>query len=403
MMNAKSNIFTKSSAQRPLVALLLPVLAFASGCKNFFTDPNATTTTTTTTPTNTGDYAYVVSNFASATAPVYALSGFSVGTGTLTALSGLPVTLPFAPVTAVVNPANSLLYIAGSQVVYGYAIASDGALTAIESTTDSPALVNANIVSMVISPDGQWLLALDSNPAAVTIDEYQIAPSTGLLTLESGASYALMNSTATIVPSGIAIAPTGDYVAVSLGTGGDVLFGFTTSTGALTAETQVNVPTTSTADQALTFDAAGATLYIARSGTDSGVFPYTVSAGGALTAVTGAPFAAGAGSSSIVLDKTGSYLYVGNQTDSTISAFAVATGGVLTPITGSPFPSGTTVGALAVDNSGKYVLATASGGTPDLDMYSFSTTVGGALTVSTTASTGDTSEPAGATAIAMTH
>jgi 6-phosphogluconolactonase (cycloisomerase 2 family) len=395
-MNTKPIITT---ARRCLLAALLPLLAFASGCKNFFSDPNTTTGTTTT---NTGDYAYVVSNYASATAPVYALSGFTIGTGTLTAISGLPVTLPFAPVTAVVNPANSILYVAGSQVVYGYTIGSTGALTAIESATDSPALANANIVSMVISPDGQWLLALDSNPTTVTIDEFQIA-STGLLTLETGAAYTLLNSTATIVPRSIAVAPTGDYVAVSLGTGGDVLFGFTTSTGALTALTQVNVPATTSADQALTFDSAGATLYIARSGTGSGVVPYTIGSAGALTAVAGAPFAAGSGPASIVIDKTGGYLYVGNQTDSTISAFTIGTGGVLTAITGSPFASGIGVDALAVDNSGKYLLATALGGTPDLDMYSFSTTVGGALTVSTNATTGDTSEPSGATAIALTH
>lgn len=381
------------------LAVFLALLC-ATGCANFF--PPLTSTSGSST-TNTGDYAYVANAYTSSTSgsSIYTITGFSVGTGTLTALSGSPVTLPVAPATIVVNPANSLLYVAGSQVVYGYTIATNGSLTAIDSTTGTPALVNANIVSMVISPDGQWLLALDANSSLVTIDEYQIA-STGLLTLETGAQYAL-TSGATIVPSSIAVAPTGDYVAVSLGTGGDVLFSFNTSTGALTEATQVNVPTTTSADQALTFDAAGATLYVARSGTDGGVVPYIIGSGGGLTAASGAPFALGKGPSSIVIDKTGKYLYVGNKVDSTISGFSIGSNAVLTALSGSPYASGTNVSALARDNSGDYILSTAIDGNPDLKMYGFDTTTAGKLDASATATTGDPTEPAGAVAIAMTH
>lgn len=373
----------------------------ATGCKNFFTPINGTGSGSSV--VNTGDYAYVASvNTNSATNPIYTLSGFSIGTGTLTALSGFPVTLPFPPALTVVNPANTMLYVAGSAVIYGYTIASSGAITSILSANQTPALANANIVSMVISPDGQWLLALDASSSVVTIDEFQI-DSTGLLTLQTGAQYALVNSSATIVPTGIAVAPTGNYVAVSLGTGGDVLFSFNTTTGVLTAATQVNEPTATSADQALTFDSAGATLYVARSGTNGGVIPYTVGSGGALTAVTGAPFAVGNGPSSILIDASGKYLYVGNRIDSTISGFSIGTGGALTALSGSPYASGTNVSDLGYDNSGKYILATAVGGTPDVKMYSFDATSLGKLDPATTASTGDPTEPAGAIAIALTH
>ena len=175
----------------PTVLALSITLLFSAGCKNFF-PPNTTTGTTTTTPTNTGDYAYVASvNTASSTNPIYTLSGFSVGTGTLTALSGFPLTLPFAPATVVVAPSNALLYVSGSAVLYGYTLSSAGALTSILNTNQQQALINANIISMVVSPDGKWLLALDStlNSNIVTIDEYAIS-SSGQLTAATGAQYA---------------------------------------------------------------------------------------------------------------------------------------------------------------------------------------------------------------------
>lgn len=387
------------------LALTLGLLG-ATGCKNFFVPE--TTTSTGTTTTNSGDYAYVASvNTASSTNPIYTLSGFTVGTGTLTELSGFPVTLPFAPSTAVVTPSNGYLYVCGSEVLYGYTISTAGALTSILNTNNQQTLINANIIQMVVSPDGNWLLALDNTPNGniVTIDEYAISSSGQLTTtLQTGASYSLSGTPGTLVPSGIAISPNGDYIAVALGTGGDVLFNFTTSTGALTGVTQINPPTTSSADQAVTFDSTSSILFVARSGTDAGVVPYAITnSGGTLTAVSGAPFAVGSGPASILVDKTGKYLYVGNKVDSTISGFSIGSGGVLTALKNSPYAAGTAVNTLAYDNSGDYILSTALNGVPDLKMYSFDATNAGALDASTTASTGDPTEPAGAVAIAVTH
>jgi len=408
-MNTKSTAAKRTGVRQTIsLALsltLLGALPGAIGCKNFFVPSDSTTTGTTTPVTNAGDFAYVASvNVASSTSPIYTLSGFSVGTAALTELTGFPLTLPFAPSTAVVTPSNALLYVCGQEVLYGYTISSTGALTSILNSNQQQALINANILQMVVSPDGNWLLALDNTPdgSVVTVHEYAIS-SAGQLGADTPVQYTLTTGV-TAVPSGIAISPANNYVAVALGTGGDVLFTFTTSTGALTEVTQINPPTTTSADQAVTFDSTGATLYVARSGTDGGVVPYVISnAGGTLTAATGAPFATGNGPSSILIDSTGKYLYVGNKVDSTISGFSIATGGVLTALTGSPYAAGSGVNALARDNSGKYILSTALNGTPDVKMYSFDTTNAGALDASATASTGDPTEPAGAVAIALTH
>lgn len=355
---------------------------------------------TTTTPTNTGNYAYVTSSYMSSTATVYTLMGFSVGTGTLSPLSGFPLTLPFPPTATVINPANTILYVGGAGVIYGYTIASTGALTPI-SVGGNVALVNANVVSMDISPDGQWLFALDSN--GVTIDEFQIQ-SGGVLSSVTGASYAA-TSGQTVVPSSIRVSQNLNslYVAAALGTAGDVMYTLNTSTGALTEVSQVTPPTTSSADQAVAFDAAGATLYVARSGTDGGLIPYTIDGGGTLTAVSGAPYALGSGPASIVIDATGKYVYVGNKVGGTINGFSIGTGGVLTALAGSPYNSVVGLAALGRDNSGKYILAVASSGVPDVQMFSFDATTPGMLDASGTAATGDPYEPAGANSIALMH
>jgi 6-phosphogluconolactonase (cycloisomerase 2 family) len=375
----------------------MSALPMVVGCAGFF--PDTSSTSSGSTVTNTGDYAYVASSFASGSTAVYTLSGYTVGTGTLTELSGFPLTLPFAPTATVINPANTILYVAGLGVIYGYTISSTGALTSI-SSNGSVALANANVMSMDVSPDGQWLFALDAN--GETVDEFQIQ-SGGVLASATGASFAVTNG-GTVVPSSIRVSQneSSPWVAISLGTAGDILFSFTTSTGAITEATQVNPPTASSADQALAFDPAGATLYVARSGTDGGLIPYTISANGSLNAVSGAPYALGSGPASIVIDATGKYVYVGNKVSGTISGFSIGSGAVLTALAGSPFTSGAGVSSLGRDNSGAYILATAVGGSPDVGMYSFSTTTG-LLTAAGTASTGDPYEPAGAVSVSLTH
>jgi 6-phosphogluconolactonase len=78
---------------------------------------------------------------------------------------------------------------------------------------------------------------------------------------------------------------------------------------------------------------------------------------GALGAVAGSPFATGSGPTAMTLDGAGRFLYTANTQQDTVSAFAVdPTTGTLTPVAGSPYdvPS---LGGLAVDASGRYLYA----------------------------------------------
>jgi 6-phosphogluconolactonase len=74
--------------------------------------------------------------------------------------------------------------------------------------------------------------------------------------------------------------------------------------------------------------------------------------------VTGSPFAAGQGSSSVAIDPTGKFVYVGNEDDSPggdVSGYKIdATSGALTPMDGSPFLPESGGSGVTVAPSGKF-------------------------------------------------
>ena len=259
--------------------------------------------------------------------------------------------------------------------------------------------------SLAVSPDGQWLIALDS--FTQQLDVYQINASTGALSDIGAVQYDLHAGAGTWQPSAVKVSPDGTLIFAALGTGGDVVFSFDTTTGLATqVQTLANV-NASTGDYGLAVDPKTAYLYIARNGTSGGIGVYTIGSGGVLNSVTGSPFASGSsGTLSLVLDSTGTYVYAANRTDSTISGYTIVAGATpaalsLTPLSGSPYKSGTSVQSLGIDRTGKYLLAASVGGSPDLTMYSFDITTPGKLDAATSIAT-DT-DPAGAIAVALTH
>ena len=166
-------------------------------------------------------------------------------------------------------------------------------------------------------------------------------------------------------------------------------------------EIQFTSTGTNTSDTALTFDATGAYLYVARlvSGVgNSRVASYGISNLGVPTpvdtVVTGdAPF-------SVMIDHSGTYLYTANRGSGNISGYTIANG-VLTALPGSPYASGLSATALAEDNTQKYVIAAAANGSNDYTMYSFDALSAGKLDAVSVGASG--TDPAGSIAIAATH
>jgi 6-phosphogluconolactonase len=315
-------------------------------------------------------------------------------------IAGLPMALTYQPISMVVTANNTFLYVGSVGGIYLYAINSNGSLT-IPTANPKPAGVFA--ISMTISPDGQWLIALDGTTQQ--LDIFQINTTTGALnSLNPPAVYSTLAGT--WAPASVRISPNGQLIFAALGGAGDVVFTFNTTTGIAVSSANLNVPTTTTSDFGLAIDNNTAYLYIARSGTQGGVAVYSIGVNGTLIAVTGSPFAAGSGTYAVQLDSTGSYAYAANRTDGTISGYKIVPGTIasglkLTPLSGSPYASGAGVQSLGLDSKGIYLLAAALGGSPDLSMYSFDATTLGMLDLATSAATD--ADPAGATAIALTH
>jgi 6-phosphogluconolactonase len=370
------------------VALALPVF---TGCSGFFPPINGGGGGG---GGSTGNRVYVANQAAGS------IGAFSVGTGTLTTVNNSPVAVGYKPLSMVVTPNNALLYVGAATGVFVYFINSDGSLTT-PGTGSQPAGVFAP--AMAVSPDGQWLIVLDGTTQQ--LDIFQINSSTGALTsVTSPVAYA--TTSGVWQPSDIRISPDGTLIFAALGTAGDAVFTFNTTTGVATSSQGLTTGNTATGDFGLAVSPKTTYLFIARSGTNGGVAVYSIGSGGALTPVTGTPFAAGSGTFSVILDSTGTYVYAANRTDGTISGYTIVPGGTtaglsLTQLNGSPYTSGSGVQALGIDSTGKYLLAAAVGGAPDLTMYSFDIPVPGKLDPATSVATGV--DPAGAVAVALTH
>jgi 6-phosphogluconolactonase (cycloisomerase 2 family) len=359
------------------------VLPGLAGCAGFFVYPGSSTSSS-----SSGNYVYV------ANATTDTVAGFTIGAGSLTAVTNSPYTLAFSPTALAINPADSILYVAGNSEIYAYSIGSGGVLTALNS---GGAVALVNVVSMDISPDGQWLFVLDGN--GVSIDEYQINSSTGVLTQVTGAAYSITDSV--VVPHALKVSPSGTYVFASLGTAGDLVFSLNESTGAIASVQRLQMASTTTSDNAVAVDPSGNYLYLARSGTSGGLAVYSVASNtGALSAVSGSPFSTGNQPYAVSVNTAGTAVYVANRQDSTITGYSIASGAVLKALTGSPYTSGSAVAALAVDKTDAYLLAASNGGSPDLTLYTFDTTTAGKLDLTATTTTG--TDPTGAVAIATT-
>jgi 6-phosphogluconolactonase len=366
-----------------------------TGCGNFFVYPGtststATTCTAATTTTGTGTNFGYVSN--SSCGSTY-LNGYALSGGTLVPAVGSPYSLGFVPQAMAVTPNNSYLFIASDSAlnnnqgyIYGYTIGTGGVLTILNSGS---ALQAENTSSLAISPDGQWLFSLNTN--GTTLEEYQISGGT----LTAGPVYAYAGAASGVVtPSAITVAPSADFVVLSLGTAGMITFPFNTTTGALSSTDSLYTPSSSTVGiYSATVDISN-NIYVAST---SGLLTFSATTSGALT-LTGTG-AAGSGPHTIVLNSGYTFDYIGNQADSTITGFPRVSG-TATAISGSPFSAPTDISALGRDSSGTYLLAGGYNSTKGIELYSISSTSGALTSLASTGSGTSTSIPV---AIALTH
>ncbi len=372
----------RPAAAAVLSLALLPLVA----CNSFFQCENKpacpTTTTTTTTPTTgTVDYAFVSST---STAGTSVVTGYNIASGALTAIN--TVTLPFVPVAMAVNAANTRLYVASvagySQFgIYEYTIGTDGSLTA---ANNGAALVNDSVGTMMMSPDGNYLYTLQS--AGLTLTQYTVDTSTGALT-ESGvltvpSLSCAPNATVPVLPQcALAVSPAKDFVVAALGTQGDYIFGFGSTTGITGNGASSNITAgTNSGDFSLAIDGSN-NLYIAQTGS---ITTWALASTGN-TNRGSYTYPAGSIPRSVVVDGQSKFVYTADVGLGKITGFATGTTTALTVLSGSPYAAPASVAALGVDSTNAYLVAAGYSASAGVQLYAIGTT--GVLTPVTSAAT----------------
>jgi 6-phosphogluconolactonase len=208
-------------------------------------------------------------------------------------------------------------------------------------------------------------------------------------TVASGSVISESPAAATSVNTGSAVnltvssgpaAASGSFGYVSNATSSNIsAYSINSTTGALTplAGSPFAVPGSTQLFEAK-IDPSGKFLYVADDNDPGQIFAFSINqTSGALTAVSGSPFAAGNGSQSIAFDTAGAHLYVANFDDNSISAYALnASTGVLTPITNSPFTvSGTNPQPSQLASSGNHLFV-ADFGANSVDVFTIAASTG---------------------------
>ncbi|AEU36360.1 lactonase family protein [Granulicella mallensis] len=372
---------SRQTSIRFIVALLGAATALGlTGCGNFFQCEGKPSCPASSsgggTGTTSGDYAYV-SNSTSSTSSI---SVFDVSTGAPLALSNSPISLGYEPTAMAITPNNSFLFVSSTvnTAVYTYSIGSTGTLSNVNGTQ---AAVTLNASAMDISPDSKYLYVLDFSTVGTSLDQYSIGSNGALTAVTSGFPLPLIGTSG----ASIKVAPTGDFLVVTLGTAGDVIVPLTNEVIDSITANPITFTTSTVGDFGVAID-ENDQVYFSRTGS---VSVYQVASnGGSYKEITNtaANSDTGAGNRAILVN--GSNVYTANLTANNLSGFSATTAGILAQLTGSPYAGPSTVGAIGVDSSGKYLVA-AGYGTAGVQVYAIGST--GALTASSTTANNGTS------------
>lgn len=335
-----------------------------------------------------GDYLYA-GNLATST-----VAGFSIASSALDVSSGSPYTLALTPTSLAVSPNDDYLFVGGAGGIYTYSIGTDGALT--EAGNSSYAQVPDPAV-LRVDPTGNYLIGGDALSGTVYV--FQIGTDGALSQVGSTLT---LNTDDPVTDLEIATNGSNYYVYASCGTGG--IYAMQLANGALTELTNGNYApkTTNAADEGMAVSPDGNYLFAAETVT-GGVRIFSIGSDGALTETSGSPVSTGTAPWAVLVDATGSYVYVADRTKAQITQWSLSSG-KLTSI-GTAIATGSLPVQMVEDNSKTYVAVVDSGANDagsnyDLELYTIGST--GALTKFKTATTGTTSSN-NASSLAATH
>lgn len=254
---------------------------------------------------------------------------------------------------------------------------SINSLTGSITAVGSPTVTAKRPLATSVDPARKFLYVAQqaTNASDSSISVFSIDSTTGVLTEISGSPFAMLGRT----PYSIAVDPTGKFLYVADPMAAQVtVFKVNSTNGALSSEL---ANSTGLFNTKIAINPTGNFAYVTDFFTNKvSVFSINTTSG-ALTAISGSPFTAGTGTSSVVLDSAGKYAYVSNSTDSTISVFSVnSTTGSLTSV-GSALATGMNPYSVAMSPNGKFVFTVDFGGN-SVSVFSVNSTTG-ALTAVT--------------------
>jgi trimeric autotransporter adhesin len=313
------------------------------------------------------------------------VAGFAAGAPTITATEG---TLTGTITVTVVTGSTHYAYLTGvnDNTIYSYTVTAGTApyLTSLATTSQ------ASATQTFLHPDGQYLYELDQSAAATThISIYGVTATTGAIALATGVTQSQIAGAGGLNWS--AVDPYGRFVYVSddgsfnSTVGG--IWGFTVnqSTGALTPIAAVTGYTTNVnGPESLVIDHTGSFLYVINYGT---AFPATAAgtisaysidpSTGNLTPLSTATYPTGIGPLIATIDPTGTYLYVPNSVDNTVTGYSIGAGGALTSLGAArAVPGAASIGNVAVSPNGNYLYVLDEGSTSNGQVFGFTLAAG---------------------------
>jgi 6-phosphogluconolactonase (cycloisomerase 2 family) len=307
-------------------------------------------------PTEVPKFVYVTNNNPTS------ISAFAVdaATGALTSVPGSPFAAADSLTSIALHPNGKYLYTTGLGAYYGngqwicpisgYSIDSNsGAVTAIEGSASTACYLGG---SVTLHSVGNFLYETNVVQSHLffsgAISTYSIDPSTGVLSLTTGATYfpSIASSLAQTEDR------SGKFLYVTNADSNQVL-GYTIDQTSGALAPIVGSPFPSSSPSAIAADPKHDFLFVTNANEGS-VSVYLIDLAGTLSAVAGSPFTgAGTNPGSLAVDPTGTFLYVAHHNG--VSGFRIGNSGGLTPIPGSPFLVGQLSSSIATDPSGKFV------------------------------------------------
>jgi 6-phosphogluconolactonase (cycloisomerase 2 family) len=295
--------------------------------------------------------------------------------------SGTISNVTIANVIVTCTQAGRYAYVANQTANTVSAFLIDSAGRAFLALLAAPYAAGTTPVAVAVDPNGAYLYAVNYGSNSVLV--YAIDDTTGLLTPQS---IAFGVGTG---PAAIAIHPSAQFIYVA-NSGSNSVSAFRVESG--TATPVAGSPyAVGNQPSALAIDPNGNFLYVTNY-TDGTVSAFAIdTTTGALTAFSGAAYAAGVGPVAIALAPAG-FAYVANAGAGSISWFTWnSTSGALAPISGTPTATTTSPESLVVDPSGSYLYAANVPGNNAVTSYG--------ITASTGALTLSSSTPGGAAAL----